>query len=130
MEWFVKALNKDERGFTLIELIVVIAILGILAAIAVPRFTGTVSSAREKADKASAQIIAEAAARYVMDKGSVPQILTVKELKDQGYLAEEYKPQSKDNASFTISFDTNNNKVEVSIDNGSVLATAPYEIIK
>ncbi|MGB9779468.1 type II secretion system protein [Caldanaerobacter sp.] len=130
MEWFVKALNKDERGFTLIELIVVIAILGILAAIAVPRFAGTLSSAKEKADKASAQIIAEAAARYVMDKGSVPTSLDVGTLKSEGYLADEYKPQSKENASFKIKFDTTNNKVEVYIDEGSVLATATYEIIK
>ena len=36
-----KKIKKNNKGFTLVELVVVIAILGILAAIAVPRFTGS-----------------------------------------------------------------------------------------
>jgi len=67
MEWFVKALNKDERGFTLIELIVVIAILGILAAIAVPRVTTSLKTAKENANKANLKIIQNAIERYYVE---------------------------------------------------------------
>ncbi len=38
---------KEKRGFTLIELIIVIVILGIIAAIAIPKFAGLSSSAKK-----------------------------------------------------------------------------------
>lgn len=47
MSIFKKKLNK--KGFTLIELVVVIAILGILALVAIPRFTGMRANANESA---------------------------------------------------------------------------------
>ena len=43
---------RNNKGFTLIELIMVTIILGILAAVAVPRYLGTVSKAEEAAENA------------------------------------------------------------------------------
>ncbi|MDH8679421.1 prepilin-type N-terminal cleavage/methylation domain-containing protein [Fusibacter bizertensis] len=66
-----KALNKKrKKGFTLIELIVVIAILGILAAIAIPRFTDVTGKAQTAAEDATIRTVNSAWQIYSVDKTS------------------------------------------------------------
>ena len=59
MKWFRKRMNK--KGFTLIELIIVIAILGILAALAIPRFAGFTEQAKIADDEELVAIVLQSA---------------------------------------------------------------------
>ncbi len=57
-------LNKSKKGFTLVELVIVIAVIGILAAVLIPTF----SSAIEKANQSAAQqAVANARTQYLID---------------------------------------------------------------
>lgn len=69
---------KDEKGFTLIEIMLVVLILAMLAAVAIPRLTSSAQLARQKADITSGREVKAALDRYQIENGSYPLITEVK----------------------------------------------------
>jgi len=79
--------TKGDKGFTLIELIVVIAVLGVLATLIIPKVVGVKSEAETKAMQANERIIRNALERYYLDNDEYPGALGDLE---GGYLEEGY----------------------------------------
>ncbi len=67
---------KKKKGFTLIELIIVISIIAVLAAIAVPKYASIQKDAKVKADIATAKTIADAVTVLVAQEKISEQIGT------------------------------------------------------
>jgi general secretion pathway protein G len=76
--------NQRDAGFTLMELMIVMAIIGILATLAVPSFIGALRSAKEAVLKSDLQTMRSAIDSYTEDKQKGPQSL--QDLIDDGYL--------------------------------------------
>jgi general secretion pathway protein G len=79
--------RHEARGFTLIEVLVVVAILGILAAIVVPRIMDRPDEAKRVAAKADIGAIVQALKLYRLDNGFYPST-------DQGLGALVQRPTS------------------------------------
>jgi general secretion pathway protein G len=75
-----------ERGFTLVELMIVMMIIAILAAVAIPSFEQAIKNAREAALKEDLHVMRDAIDSYTMDKNKAPQSLD--DLVQNGYLKE------------------------------------------
>ncbi len=75
--WNRKVLG-NQRGFTLIELMIVVAIIGILAAIAIPLYANVQARARLAKAQADARALASAVSIYSAHTGAIP--LTLPEL--------------------------------------------------
>ncbi len=77
---------SDRRGFTLIELMIVVSIIGILAAIAVPNYQWSVIKAKEAVLKEALYNFRTTLDQFYADQGKYPN--TLEELKEKNYLRE------------------------------------------
>lgn len=87
MKKFLQKKIKNEKGLTLVELLAVIVILGIIAAIAVPAIGNIIENSRFKAIKGDAQTILSAANMYFAESETKEgETVDLKTLNGEGFI--------------------------------------------
>jgi len=76
MRRFLKRIHQGNKGFTLVEMLIVVAIIGILAAVIMPRFVGVVGHAETQA-AAAEEAMVQTAMDTMMAKESLSSLTAV-----------------------------------------------------
>jgi len=129
---------RNEKGFTLVELLAVIVILGIIAAIAVPSIAGIIGGAKEDAQRANAMQMIEASRLAQASGLEFDQVdagnqdgYTLETLIDNGYLEEFDNPEGagydlqesfvKINGNgYRVTLEDSSNQIVAEIDNKTI----------
>jgi general secretion pathway protein G len=99
------------RGFTLVELMVVMLIIAILAAIAIPAYVASIRAAREAVLKEDLHVMRDAIDSYTNDKDKAPQALD--DLVTGGYLKTiPIDPMTHSNSTWTPTMDDSMRSLE------------------
>lgn len=115
MEKFKKTMKRED-GFTLVELLAVIVILGIILAIAIPAIGNVISKAGEDADDAEKELILDAARLYFTLDETEAESVTPADLVEAGYL------ESKEGGT---DWSEKDEPIVYLLENGSVSFTEP-----
>ena len=109
---------SKKRGFTIVELIIVIAVIAILAAVLIPTFSNLISRANESVDIQAARNMNTflATAKYTDGVNSILDVYDVFE--NSGFKVENYSPLYKGRHYY---YDIGYNKILYVDDNGKVL---------
>ncbi len=82
--------EKNRKGFTMVELIIVVAIIGIISALLVPAFGTMSTKARLTTDIATVKTLKRTADSYKAEQGTFPEATNLKdlnlELEKKGYI--------------------------------------------
>jgi general secretion pathway protein G len=78
------SLNPASSGFTLLELMIVMVVIGLLAAIAIPAYTTNIRHAKEAVLKEDLHVLRQSIDSYTVDKQKAPQSLD--DLVQSGYV--------------------------------------------
>lgn len=110
---------RQQEGFTLVELMVAVVILGILAGIGVQQYERIQENAREAANAANIRVIKNAAQMYFLvgpgDPEKLPNDFGVKTLADEGFI--DAVPQSpwEDDEEYQIKVEVVNDNVVIKV---------------
>lgn len=72
---FIRKSRKSRKGFSLLELLAVVVILGIIAAIVIPRVTDSSTKAKTEANRHNVATLNAAVERFYVDNGTWPATL-------------------------------------------------------